>query len=145
MSLNIKKIEMVIFKPKQKQFEDDLKIELWGKKLYPTNSVKHLIVKIDANLNWKYHVNHLSIKLNSAKVLLFKMRKYLNLKILRSIYFAIFDCYLCYCCLVWTQNCSTIQQIVILQNFPILSSNKVPSENLKIISAQKIFHLSENP
>ena len=44
------------------------------------------------------------------------MRKYVSLKILRSIYFAIFDSYLSYCCLVWTQNCSTIQWIVILQN-----------------------------
>ena len=43
------------------------------------------------------------------------MRKYFSLKISRSIYFAIFDSYLSYCCLVWAQNCSTIQQIIILQ------------------------------
>ena len=34
---------------------------------------------------------------------------------LRSIYFAIFDSYLFYCCLVWAQNFGTIQRIVILQ------------------------------
>ena len=34
---------------------------------------------------------------------IFKMRKYVNLKILRSIYFAIFDSYLSYCCLVWAE------------------------------------------
>ena len=43
------------------------------------------------------------------------MRKYVSLKILRSIYFAIFDSYLSYCCLVWAQNFSTIQRILILQ------------------------------
>ena len=43
------------------------------------------------------------------------MRKYVNLKILRSIYFAIFSSYLSFYCLVWVQNCSTIQQIIILQ------------------------------
>ena len=37
------------------------------------------------------------------------------MKILRSIYFAIFDFYLSYCCLVWAQNCGTVQQIIILQ------------------------------
>ena len=37
----------------------------------------------------QYHVNDLSIKLNRANALLFKMRKYVSLKILRSIYFAI--------------------------------------------------------
>ena len=52
---------------------------------------------------------------NRANALLFKIRKYVSLKILRSIYFAIFDSYLSYCCLVWAQNCSTIQRIVILQ------------------------------
>ena len=49
------------------------------------------------------------------KSLLFKMGKYVSFEILRSIYFATFDFYLSYCCLVWTQNSSTIQRIVILQ------------------------------
>ena len=47
-----KKTEMVIFKPKQKKFEGNLKIRLCGKRLYPTKSAKYLGVKIDANLSW---------------------------------------------------------------------------------------------
>ena len=43
------------------------------------------------------------------------MRKYVSLEILRSIYFAVFDSYLSSCCLVWAQNRSTIQRILILQ------------------------------
>ena len=115
ISLNVKKTEMVIFKSKQKKFEGDLKIKLCGKRLYPTESVKYLGVKIDTNLSWQYHINDLSIKLNRANAIFFKMRKYVSLKILRSIYFAIFSFYLSYCCLVWAQNCSTIQRIIILQ------------------------------
>ena len=42
---------MAIFKSKQKKFEDDLKIKLCGKRLYPTESVKYLGVKSDANFN----------------------------------------------------------------------------------------------
>ena len=106
---------MVIFKSKQKKFVDDLKMKSWHKILYPTENVKYLGMKIDTNLSWQYHVNNLSIRLNRANALLFKIRKFVSLKILRSIYFAIFDSYLSYCCLVWAQNCSTIQQIVILQ------------------------------
>ena len=83
---------MVTFKSKQTKLEGDLKIKLCGKRLYPTESVKYLGVKIDTNLSWQYHVNDLSIKLNRANALLFKMRKYV--KILRSIYFAIFDSHL---------------------------------------------------
>ena len=117
---------MVIFKSKQKKFEDDLKIKLCGKRLYPTASVKYLGVKIDTTLRWQYHINDLSIKLNRANALLFKMRKYVSLKILRSIYFAIFDSYLSYCCLVWAQNCSTIQRIIILQKKAIRIINFQP-------------------
>ena len=112
-SLNVKKIEIVIFKSKQKKLEGDLKIKLCGKRLYPTESVKNLGIKIDANLSWQYYVSDLSIKLNRENALLFKMRKYvlkkIGLKILRSIYFANFDSYLSYCCLVWAQNRGTIQ------------------------------------
>ena len=130
---------MAIFKSKEKKFEGDLKIKLSGKGVYP-KSAKYLGVKIDTNLSWQYHVNDLSVKLNRANALLFKMRKYVSCKILRSIYFAIFDSYLSCCCLVWAQNCSTIQRIVILQKrvlellifnqeglIPVTYSNKAPS------------------
>ena len=100
---------MIIFKSKLKKLEGGLKIKSCGKRLYPTEKVKYLGVKIDANLTWQHHVNDLSIKLNRANALLFKMRKCVSLKILRHIYFAIFDPYLSYCCLVWAQNFSTIQ------------------------------------
>ena len=46
ISLNVKKTEMVIFKSKQKKLEGDLKIKLCGKRLYPTQSVKYLGVKL---------------------------------------------------------------------------------------------------
>ena len=126
ISLNVKKTEMIIFKSNQKKLEGDLKIKLCGKRLYPTESVKYLGVKIDANLTWQHHVNDLSIKLNRANALLFKMRKYVSLKILRPIYSAIFDSYLSYCCLVWAQNLSTIQQIVILQKKAVRIINFQP-------------------
>ena len=117
---------MVIFKYKQNKFEVDLKIKLFGKRLYPTESLKYLGVKIGANLSWQYHVDDLSIKLIRANVLLSKLRKYVSLKILRSIYFAIFDSYLFYCCLAWAQNCSTTQRIIILQKKTIRIINFQP-------------------
>ena len=91
---------MVIFKFMQNKFEGDFKIKLCGKRLYATESIKYLGVKIDTNLTWQYHVNDLSFKLNRGNALLFRMRKYFSLKILRSIRFAIFDTYLSYYCLV---------------------------------------------
>ena len=100
---------MIIFKSKEKKLEGDLKIKLCDKRLYPTESVKYLGVKIDANLTWQHHVNDLSTKLNRASALLFKIRKYVSLKILRSIYSAIFHSHLSYCCLAWAQEFNSIQ------------------------------------
>ena len=68
-------LKMVIFKSKRKKYEGDLKIRLCGKRLYPAESVKYLGVKIDANLSLQCQVNDLSIKLNGANVLLFKITK----------------------------------------------------------------------
>ena len=65
---------MVIFKSKWKKFEGDLEIKLLDKRLYSTESVEYLGVKIDTNLSWQYYINGLSIKLNRANALLFKNR-----------------------------------------------------------------------
>ena len=51
ISLIVKKTEMVIFKSKQEKFEGDLEVKLSGKRLYPTEIVKYLGVKIDTNLS----------------------------------------------------------------------------------------------
>ena len=65
------------------------KVTLCGKRLYRVESVKYLGVKIDVNLNWLFQVNDLSVKLNRANTLLFKLRKYDSPKTLRSINFAV--------------------------------------------------------
>ena len=49
-----------------------------------------------------------------------------HLKILRSIYFAIFVSYLSYCFLVWAQNFSSIQRILILQKKTVRIINFQP-------------------
>ena len=106
---------MIIFKSKKKNVNDTVKINLSGKRIYPTASVKYLGVKIDQHLIWQHHINDLSVKLNRANVLLFKIRKSVDDKILTSIYFAIFESNLNYCSLVWAQNYNAINCLVILQ------------------------------
>ena len=110
ISLNVKKTELVIFKSKQKQFDGEIKLKLSRKRLFPTDSVGYLGVKISGNGNilWKSHIDYLSVRLNRANVLLFKIRNLLNNSLLRTIYFSIFESHLNYCSLVWSQNCHAI-------------------------------------
>ena len=126
--LNANKISLAN-KSKQKKREGDLKIKLCGKRLCPTESVKYLGVKIDTNLTWQHHVNDFPIKLSRANALLFKIRKYISPKILRSIYFAIFDSHLSYCCLAWVQNFSSIKRILILQKKAVRIINFQPRKS----------------
>ena len=72
ISLSIKKAELVIFKSKWKQFDGELKLKLTHKRLFPTDSVKYLGVKIDGNLLWKSHIDYMSVKLNRANALYLK-------------------------------------------------------------------------
>ena len=55
---------MVLFRPKRKSMDFNLKIKLTGKQLYETNSVKYLGIRIDTKLNWKAHINDIALKLN---------------------------------------------------------------------------------
>ena len=130
---------MVIFKSEQNKFEGDLKVRLCGKRLNTTKSIEYVGVKIDVNLNWQCQVNDISIKLNRANALLFKIRKYVSLKVLRSIYFAIFESHLFYFSLVWALDIRTIQQIVILQTslLELLISNQSLIKTNSILKFQE--------
>ena len=67
-----------------------------------------------------------SVKLNRPNALLFKIRKFVDDKILRSIYFAIFESNLNYCSLVWAQNYNAINRLVILQKKTLRIMNYQP-------------------
>ena len=46
--------------------------------------------------------------------MLFKVREFVNTKILKSIYYAIFDCHLNYANTVWGQNRNSVNRLIIL-------------------------------
>ena len=50
ISHSVEKTELVIFKSPRKVLFDEIKIELTGKRLYPSNSVKYLGVWINLTL-----------------------------------------------------------------------------------------------
>ena len=115
ISLNVDKTELVIFKHQRKKLDTEIKIKLNRKRLYPSQSVRYLGIKIHQNLNWIDHINDIAVKLNRANALLFKMRNFVNVTILKTIYFAIFDSHINYANLVWAQNSNAMSRILTLQ------------------------------
>ena len=87
--------QKLLYSNRQKKLTDvPLKLKLDGKRLYSTNSVKHLGVKIDKNLNWKQKISDIAIELTKANGILSKLRHFIDRKTLKSIYHTIFEPYL---------------------------------------------------
>ena len=111
----MEKTELVIFKHQRKKLDTEIKIKLNRKRLYPSQSARYLGIKTDQNLNWKDHINDVAVKLNRANALLFKIRNFVNIFILKIIYFVIFDYHINYASLVWAQNSNAMSRIQTLQ------------------------------
>ena len=67
ISLNVEKTLPVISKHQRKKLDNEIKITHNRKRVYPSQSVRYLGIKIDQNLNWK---DHIAVKLNRANALL---------------------------------------------------------------------------
>ena len=115
IALNVSKTELVVFKPNRKQLDSEIKIKIYGKKIYPTPSVRYLGIKIDSNLNWKEHWNHISIKLNRANAILSKLRHYINIQTLRSVYYSLFESHFNYANIVWGQKINSSHRLFLIQ------------------------------
>ena len=96
---------MVLFRPKRKSMDFNLKIKLNGKRLYETNSVKYLGIRIDNKLNWKAHINDIALKLIRANAMLYKVRDFVDAGILKSIYHALFESHIHYTCIILGTEC----------------------------------------
>ena len=66
-------------------------------------------------MNWKHHVSDIAIKLNRANALPFKIRNFVNINTLKTIYYAIFDSHINYANVIWAQNFNAVNRVSILQ------------------------------
>ena len=62
-----------------------LKLKLNGKRLYPTKSK----ISWNESLTWNEHINDSAIKLSRANAMLYKVREFVNTRILKLVYHAI--------------------------------------------------------
>ena len=62
---------LMLKKHKKKKLECPIKIKLSRKRLYPSNSIKYLGVKIDENLNWKDHIHDIATKFVQFALMLY--------------------------------------------------------------------------
>ena len=83
ISLNVDKTEMILFKPTKKPLDCQFKLKLTGKRLCHAFLVKHFGIKIDQHPYLQGHIDNIAIKLNKANAVLYKVRQFVNERILR--------------------------------------------------------------
>ena len=117
LSLNVKKTELVIFRPRKLKIEHSFKFKLDGKRLVPAHSVKYLGVLIDENLLWNRQIAQIKMRLNRAIGMLSKLRINTKFNILKTAYHSLFESHLQYGTQLWGQkNNETITTFQKLQN-----------------------------
>ena len=109
IALNIAKSEVILFKTSNENYDADLKIKLCRKRIHASPYIKYLGVFIDENLNWKIHINEISISMLS------KLWNYVNKDILLSVYYGIFHSHLACLCIVWGQVKFSLNRITLIQ------------------------------
>ena len=114
--LNIEKTNFVIFHPFNKPLKYNVTILIHKKAITEKKSIKYLGILIDSTLSWKDHITNLSKKLSRTVGILYKLRPFVNLKIMKDIYYALFYSHLVYGIHVWGSACdSSLNIIQVLQ------------------------------
>ena len=72
ISLNVEKVELVIFNSPRKVLSDEIKVKFSGNGLYLSNSVKYLGVNIDKFLHLHDQMNNVAVR--SIYILLCNIR-----------------------------------------------------------------------
>lgn len=100
LSLNLEKTSCILFGPK-KHLASTLKVSLRNTNLTFVSKIPFLGIIIDNDLSFKYHATNVLSKITKAIGALYGVYKYLSLKTLRLIYFALIYSHINYCNLVW--------------------------------------------
>ena len=104
LSLNVKKTEFIIFRPRKLKVDHNFKFKLNGKRLVSTHSVKYLGVLIDEHLLWNKQIALIKMRLNRAIGMLSKLRINSNFNILKTAYHSLFESHLQHGTQLWGQK-----------------------------------------
>jgi hypothetical protein len=117
------------------------------KRVLPSDDVpaiKYLGVYFDPNLNFKYHVRQLSVKLSRALFQIRRVKNLLSKEALKTLYFSLFHCHINYAIEIWSlAPKSSINELFIKQKaiIRIVSGAKYNSHTAPLFKELKILQL----
>ena len=157
LALNISKTNFVIFHTVNKTLHHKVTLKINNKAIMQKDYIKYLGVIIDCHLNWKQHILNISKKISRSIGVMYKLREFMNTKMLKNIYYSLIYSHLVYAIQVWGSACDTeLNKILILQkkavrmitnndHYPLVPGPLIPSNpifsELEILKVKDIFKL----
>ena len=127
LSINYSKSKFMVFKPRQKRQNRDLKLEISNCAIEQVKETMFLGVILDENLTWKQHIANVARKGSKAIGIIYKSRFCLPFSSLRTLYYSLVYPYLIYCVSIWVSTYpKNLNRIVILQKKVIRFISKKP-------------------
>ena len=154
LSLNTKKaVYMFSHKARKKFVMDDCNIYISNSVMSRGESCRFLGVIIDQHLSFKQHIQYLAAKISKNIGIIYRIRRYINIKSVITLYYSFIYPYLNYCNLIWACNYSTcLKPLLNLQKkflrvalcLPYNSHTDYAFVNLNILKIHQInnFHLA---
>ena len=144
LSLNIDKTNYIIFHPFNKPIKHHITIQINKKAISEKEFIKYLGVMMDSTLSWKYQILNISKKISRSIGVMYKLRPFLPLRVLKNIYYSLIYSHLIYAIEVWGSAFKTeLDILLVLQKkasrlmtfndtYPIVPGPLIPSDPLFI-------------
>jgi len=111
---------------------------------YQNSSLKYLWAILDDKLKWKPQIEKLVTKLSKWSGMLFKLKHYTNILVLKSVYVALFHSYLTYSILIWGRtNKTTLLLLIRLQNKAVKTLEYNKTKPTVLCSKRKISEIPD--
>ena len=160
LSLNIDKTNFIVFHPYNKPIHERITLLINKKAIKETNFIKYLGVLVDSTLSWNYHINNITKKVSRAIGVMYKLRPYLPLEIMKNIYYSLIYSHINYGIEAWgyafqiyLNKLEVLQKRALrLMTFndkfpdipgPLIDTNPIFKE-LKLLKIKDIFYLNIN-
>ena len=143
LSLNIDKTNYIIFHPYNKPLRQRVTITINKKAIKEKEYIKYLGVLIDSTLSWKHQISNVSKKISRAIGIMYKLRPFLPLKIMKSVYYSLIYSHIVYAIEAWGSAFKTeLNKILILQKRALrlmTYNDRRPTIHGPLISSDPIF------
>ena len=148
LSINVKKSNFIIFRPRQNRQTLDLAFNISKYSIDRVKETTFLGVILDEHLTWKSHIHNVARKVSKAVGIIYKSSFCLDNSSLQILYFSLIYPYLFYCVSVWASTYpSNLRRLITLQKrvIRIMSRSAFDAhtdplfKNLKILNLESIY------